>query len=138
MQEVLLHILINCKSLSRSWKHLILLNMVLISGKKLLLTNVRSASGIAHLIQKCRDNEYMSFNASAAYLRQNAILIDYASTSKPPTRLMHVDQEEQKGMTLESAAKRFHTMAEQDGLEFTYKVLNTRLLRENLSIPPSI
>ena len=80
----------------------------------------------------------MSFNASAAYLRQNAILIDYASTSKPPTRLMHVDHAEEKGMTLETAAKMFHTMAEQDGLEFTYKVFNTRLLRENLSIPPSI
>src|SRR5688572_22011080 len=51
---------------------------------------------------------------------------------------LHVDQEEQKGMTLETAAKMFHTMAEQDGLEFTYKVLNTRLLRENLSIPPSL
>lgn len=28
--------------------------------KKLLFTNVRTASGVAHLIQKCRDNECMS------------------------------------------------------------------------------
>ena len=44
--------------------------------KWLLLSNVKSAHGIAHLIQRCRDEKYMNFNACAAYLRQNAILID--------------------------------------------------------------
>ena len=51
---------------------------------------------------------------------------------------MHVDQEEAPEMTLDRAAHIFTTMAEEDGLEFTYKIFNTRSLRENLSIPTSI
>ena len=89
----------------------------------------------------------MSCSASAAYLRKNAILIDYASQNKAPTCLMHVDNGESRGvdmdakqeeMTLDRAARIFTTMAEEEGLEFTYKVFNTRALRENLSIPSSI
>ena len=36
--------------------------------KRLLLINVKSTHGIAHLIQKCRDRKFMNFNACAAYL----------------------------------------------------------------------
>lgn len=106
--------------------------------KRLLLTNVKPAAGIEHLIQKCRDKKYMTFNASAAYLRQNAILIDHNNQNKQPSRLMHVGHEEELSMTLDRAGHIFTTMAEENGLEFTYKVFNTRSLRENLSIPPNI
>jgi len=106
--------------------------------KRLLLTNVKSAHGVEHLIQNCRDKTYMNFNACAAYLRQIAILIDHNNQNRTPTRLMHVDHEEAPGMTLDKATHIFTTMAEEDGLEFTYKVFNTRTLRENLSIPSSI
>src|SRR5688500_9213980 len=71
----------------------------------MLLTKVRSAPGIVHLIQKCRDNEYMNFDESAAYLRHNSILIDHANTSRPLSRLLHVDQEEHTSITLETAEK---------------------------------
>ena len=44
--------------------------------KRLLLVHIRDAEGVTHLIQKCRDDELMSYEACAAYLRKYAYLID--------------------------------------------------------------
>ena len=61
--------------------------------KRMLLTNIRPASRVDHLIQHCVDHVYLNYNASAAYLRKNAILIDYRNQYKAPSRLMHVEQD---------------------------------------------
>lgn len=53
--------------------------------KRMLLANIRQASGVSHLIQKCRDDDNMTYSQCAAYLRKNAILIDHANIVKPPT-----------------------------------------------------
>ena len=58
--------------------------------KRLLLANMKTASGVAHLIQKCRDNPNMTYKDTARYLRSNSILIDNQNSIKPPTRLMKV------------------------------------------------
>src|SRR6476661_9998654 len=55
--------------------------------KRMLLTNVRSATGMMYLIQKCRDNEYMSYDQSAAYLRSSSMLIDHHTKKQTPTKL---------------------------------------------------
>ena len=111
--------------------------------KRLLLANIREAAGVAHLIQKCRDNEYMKYAACAAYLRKNAILIDHANQFKAPSRLMHVEQNthdtpEDQPKTLDQVSPLFHAMAIEDGLETAYNVFNTRTFRDQLSIPTAI
>ena len=58
--------------------------------KGTLLANIRDAEGVAHLVQRCRDDVTMSYDACAAYLRKNAILIDHTTNVKPPRRLLHV------------------------------------------------
>ena len=58
--------------------------------KRLLIANIRDAEGVAHLIQKCRDDPTMSYDTCAAYLRKNAIMIDHATRVKPPRKLLHV------------------------------------------------
>ena len=59
--------------------------------KRLLLSNVQPAPGISHLIQKYRDNEYMTYQYCASYLREKAFLFDHTNTTKPNSRLMHVE-----------------------------------------------
>ena len=41
--------------------------------KRTLLLNIRNAQGVAHLIQTCRDDEYMTFENCASYIRKNAL-----------------------------------------------------------------
>jgi hypothetical protein len=110
--------------------------------KRLLLINIRQAQGVAHLVQKCRDNEYMSFEKCAAYLRSNSMLIDTHNEMIIPSRLMKVEDitqnEPEPQKSLESVSKMFHTMAEENGLENSFRMFNTRVFRESLSIPTSI
>ena len=40
--------------------------------KRVLLSNNKHASGVSHLIQKYRDNDTMTYDQCAAYLRKNA------------------------------------------------------------------
>ena len=58
--------------------------------KMLLLNNIKSASGIQHLIQNCRDDYDLTYEQCVVYLCRNAILIDFSNTNKTPTKLMHV------------------------------------------------
>ena len=103
--------------------------------KRILLTNVRSATGMLYLIQKCKDNEYMSYDQSAAYLRSNSMVVDAQTKKQTPTKLMHTvkpsEDEEANGHTLETVAKLFHTMALESNIEHTYHMFNAKLL-ENL------
>ena len=41
--------------------------------KKQLLSNIRTAEGVTHLIQTCRDNVKMTFDQCALYLRKNYV-----------------------------------------------------------------
>jgi hypothetical protein len=85
----------------------------------------------------------MSFDKCAAYLRSNSMLIDTHNDIIPPSRLMmkkeiisEPTKPEQK--SLEQVSKIFHATAEEHGLENTYRMFNTRMFRESLSIPTSI
>ena len=51
--------------------------------KRMLLSHIKTASGIKHLIQKCRDDEDMTYAQTAAFLRKNVILIDHSNALKP-------------------------------------------------------
>ena len=61
--------------------------------KRTLLKNVRHVTTIAHLVQKCRDDVTMSFDETAAYLRQNSILIDSLenSNSQRPSTMLRTE-----------------------------------------------
>src|SRR5688500_17543492 len=106
--------------------------------KRMLLANIRNATGITHLIQNCKDDEDWSYAKTAAYLRKNCILIDRANTKKAPTRLMHFMDPNIPVMGLEDTAKIFTTMVEESGLEATYRVFNARTFRDRLGIPAAI
>lgn len=108
--------------------------------KRMLLSGVRTAPGMMYLIQKCRDNNFMSYDSCAAYLRSNSMIVDAHSRKQAPSRLMMAEtyEEEPPGHTLESVSKLFHTMASEGGLDHTYCIFNTRAFREPMGIPSSI
>ena len=60
--------------------------------KRNLLSNVRTATSMLYLIQKCKDNEYMSYDQSAAYLRSNSMIVDAQTRKQAPARLMHTEK----------------------------------------------
>ena len=100
------------------------------------------------MIQKCRDEDTMSYNACAAYLRKNAILIDHTTRMKPPKRLMHVsdhyDQydsdkvDKSTTMSMEDVTKLFHSMIQESGVKNTYQMFKSKTFCKNLNIPQSI
>ena len=51
---------------------------------------------------------------------------------------MHVENDQVEGRSLEDVSRFFTTMAEEEGLEPAFRMFNTRIFRENLSIPTSI
>src|SRR5687767_9093679 len=109
--------------------------------KRMLLINLRPVEGASYLIQNCRDDENMTFNQCATYLRKNAILIDHVSRAKPSSRLMHVSEDfpmETDEKTFEDAIKIFHVMATEGGLLATYNAFQMLSFRDNLSIPNKI
>lgn len=99
---------------------------------------LKAETSIVHLLQKNKDNEYWSYQASVAYLRKNAILLDYNIQSKASNRLMHVENDQIEGKSLEEVSRLFTTMAEEEGLETTFRMFNTKIFRDKLSIPTSI
>ena len=110
--------------------------------KRLLLTNIRDAEGVAHLIQKCRDDNGMSYDATAAYLRKNAILVDHANRIKPTRKVMTVgntaETSDHTTMDIDKVSSLFHSMAVEGGLETTYKMFNMRSFRQSMRIPDVI
>ena len=117
--------------------------------KRQLLMNVRTASGISHLITKCQDSWNWGFDQCASYLRKNAMMIDYANTVKTPARLMLVEDTPTRKIapvssnptpdkTLEQVSRMFYTMAEEHGLENTFRMYQTQQFRESLNIPSEI
>ena len=106
--------------------------------KKMLIENLCHTPGVSYSLQKCRETGYMTYAASAAYLRKNGIIYDYEKKTRAPTRLMHVDKVEDNTKSLEEVSRIFTTMAEEEGLEITYRMFNTRTFRENMSIPTAI
>jgi hypothetical protein len=110
--------------------------------KRTLLSNIRHAEGVAHLIQKCRDDKGMTYDQCAAYLRENALYIDKVNQTKAPSRLMFVQdmdpEPEPVGKSAEDVLTLFHTMAESSSIHHVYKMFNTKTVRESLSIPEAI
>ena len=104
----------------------------------MLLSNIKTASGITHLIQKCRDDEDMTYAQTAAYLRKNAILLDHSNALKPSPRLMHVSNDEEHSKNLEEVSKLFHTIALESGIEPAYRMFNARSFRDAMTIPTDI
>jgi hypothetical protein len=110
--------------------------------KRMLLMNIQPAIGVTHLIQTCRDSDSYDYKESAAYLRRNAVTIDYANQARTPTRLMHVEKNptptKNHEKTVEEVSQLFTEYAEHAGINATYKHFNVRGFRDNLSIPPLI
>lgn len=110
--------------------------------KRTLVTNIRHANGVAHLIQQCRGDKDMIYDQCAAYLRENALYIDRVNQSKAPSRLMIVQDKEPEskaeGRSLEEVLTLFHTMAENSSISQVYKMFNTKSVKESLSIPEAI
>ena len=109
--------------------------------KRTLLANIRQAEGVAHLIQKCRDDKFMSYDQCAAYLRENALYIDRVNQAKTPSRLLHVQEEPEpviEEKSVEEVTRLFSTMAQASNMHQTYKMFNTKSFRESLSIPDAI
>ena len=81
----------------------------------------------------------MSYNRTAAYLRQNALLINRANSLKPQTRLMTMTHDEHiEEETLEDVSEMFMEMSYEGGLEHTYRMFNTKTFRDRLNIPTPI
>ena len=110
--------------------------------KRMLLTSIKTASGVAHLIQTCRDKRSMTYEECARYLRTNSILIDNQNAVKAPTKLMHTVKETipvpDEGKTAEQVVKLFHTIALENGVSATYRMFNTRSFRDSMTIPTAI
>jgi hypothetical protein len=110
--------------------------------KSTLLANIRHAEGVAHLIQKCRDDKNMTYEQCAAYLRENSLYIDKVNQTKAPSRLMFVQDKdhvpEPEGKSAEEVLSLVHTMAENSSITHVYKMFNTKTVRESLSIPEAI
>ena len=106
--------------------------------KRMLLVNIRSATAFSHLIQTCKDNDGMTYPETAAYLRKNCMLIDKNNEQRAPTRLLHVRDPSIQEMSMEKAAETFTTMAEESGIETTFRMFNARTFRDRLGIPPAI
>ena len=85
------------------------------------MTNIRHADGVAHLIQRCRDDKDMTYDQCAAYLRENALYIDRLNQAKTPSRLMLVQDKdaepESEEKSPEDVLRLFHTMAESSSVQ---------------------
>ena len=81
-----------------------------------MLSSIKNVEGVLHLIQKCRDDENMTYAMCAAYLK-NAILIDYAIALKL-SRLMHVNHTgSDGGKSSKQVFNMFHEMDKESGIK---------------------
>ena len=115
--------------------------------KRLLLSNIREADGVAHLLQKCRDDPSMSLETCATYIKEYAALVEKTNQVKPPRSLMHVAESyesdsdhkhEPSTKTMDEVCKIFHTMSKATGLKSAYNTFKSRDFRESLYIPQAI
>ena len=107
--------------------------------------NIREADGVAHLIQKCRDDTSMSYDTCASYLKECCALVEKTNRAKPPRTLMHVvesydsDQESvAPTKSYEEVCRLFHTMSKASGLKSTYNNFKSKDFRDSLYIPQAI
>ena len=63
------------------------------------MNNIKTANGIQHLIQNCRDDYDLTYEQCAAYIHRNAILTDFSNTNKTHTKLMHVVEDIEQEFT---------------------------------------
>lgn len=101
--------------------------------KRLLLLNIREADGVAHLIQKCREDTSMSYDACATYLKECSVLVERTNRAKLPKTLMHVAEEfeldhepEPPTKSMDEVCKLFHTMSKASGLRNTYNTFRSK------------
>ena len=107
--------------------------------------NIREADGIAHWIQKCRDDPKMSYDKCATYLKECSALVDKSTRAKPPRQLMHVaekydsdSESEAPSKSYDEVCKLFHTMSKASGLKSAYNTFKSKDFRESLYIPQAI
>ena len=64
-----------------------------IKKRKLLITNIRRTPRVAHLAQRCKNSD-MSYEMTADYLIQNAIILEHDSTAHTPKPIITAVTEE--------------------------------------------
>ena len=129
--------------------------------KRLLISNLRKVANIAHLTQKCKDDDSMSFMDTVRYLLHNVRTIDALTKVSPPKERPppsssmltavsetspHESQEQDEDSDDSSSPKLDMTktialvkdMASETSYEQTYNALTSRSLREQLMIPHEI
>lgn len=113
--------------------------------KRLLLLNIREADGVAHLIQKYRNNPTMSYDTCVTYLKECAALVEKTNRDKPPRILMHVagsyesdHKSKVSTKSYEEFCNLFHTMSKASGLKSTYNTFNCKDFRESIHITQAI
>ena len=113
--------------------------------KRLLLMNIREADGVAHLLQKCRDDPRMTFETCATYIKECSALVEKTNRAKPPRTLMHVAESYESDYesdtptkSYEEVCKLFHTRSKATGLKNTYKSFQSKDFRESLYISQAI
>lgn len=91
--------------------------------KMTLLTNIKHAESISHLVQKCRDEQFMTYDEYAAYIRQNALFVDRVNQGKAPSKLLFVQEKdpelasEPEQKTDKEVFKIFHSLAIEEDLK---------------------
>ena len=99
--------------------------------------------GIQHLLQNCRDQIHLSFEESAAYLRQNSLIYECLKAARTPTRLLRVEESPStqvtaKYGTTEQVSQAFHDMASKEGVGPAYKIFAMKGYSKSLSITDKI
>ena len=107
--------------------------------------NIREADGVAHLLQKCRDDPRMTFDTCATYIKVCSALVEKTNKAKPSGTLMHVAESYESDhesdtptKSYEEVCKLFHTMSKATGLKNTYKSFQSKDFRDSLYIPQAI
>jgi hypothetical protein len=120
--------------------------------KRQLLKNMRHLPKIAHLVQNCRDNVMMGFEACAAYLQKNAMLIDYLDKEREDSMkitektnlsaMLNVEaKHSSEDMEIDSKLSKQETVmfikqiVEETSYIYDYNALQSPSLRDSLRIP---
>jgi hypothetical protein len=107
--------------------------------QSILLKNIRCIPGMAHLAQHCKDN-FLSYEMTADYLTQNAIIMDEDNAAHKPKHIMTVNEsiEEPGWLNIEETSLLFATIANDTSAFRAYQAFNSRTLRKPLRIPDDI
>jgi hypothetical protein len=107
--------------------------------QKLLLKNIRRTPGVAHLAQHCKDSD-LSYDMSAEYLAQNAIIIDQDIAAHAPKRIMTVteDAKESGWLKSEETVALFMQAAKETNIFVACRSFNNGTMRQSMRTPDDI